>query len=516
MVRRSPLIVFALSLMLGLLGLEPQSVVAGGDEAGAERIGLVRIQGDGFVRLEAEALAALGPRSRGALEVRRQGRRVPQRRVGPGGDLVFLAWHTATPHSATAVFELWAMPDAEPGAVAPRKASDEPVEPVELRAQPITRHDDRDAMFGDVAAARPEVYAHAHVPTWFRYFIPPGRAIATPLPPLARGATHDAIEAVVYATRIGEVALRATWGGLDLGVARGQTAAGGATFRWLVPSGFEPPPDAKLQLKDVSPPAPPAPPQDVSSGRGTLWVDALRLEGRGVPQAAAALATYEVAEETWVPVVLPAADAEVHVAVTDADGAPLDRSLRTDRRTGAEGESLLLVRVGAEARLHTATTARDAPIQPAGPRADPLARAGAATHVVIATPPLLGPAERLASHRRATGTLSRVVDVTTVYDRYGFGEAGAPPIRAFVRDLMARDRTRRSSTSCWPATPRSTGWISCPKPPSPPPWHGRCTTAPPRRIVSTCSRWMEAKSAARRSDDCRFARPRRSPPSSSD
>ena len=434
------LLAVLLALLLPLPRAAADGAPAPSDGDAMRRLGLLEVQGDGFYRVPAHVLEGLGA-SASTAQVRRGGRPVPTEAPEPGGDLVFLARGTATAASRVATFELWGRRD---GGAAERPTASQAsrelpssaaaVEPVAL----VTTHvDDADVMFGDMAAALPEVYAAPGTPTWFRYFIAPGQTIATPLPPLADDATHEEIEAVVYATRRGEVALRATWGGQPLGTARGPTAAGGATFRWLVPPRFGPPADARLELTDVSPPAPPPPRQDVSSGRGTLWVDGIRLRGRRVPRADAALATYEVASESRVAIPLAAAGAPVHVALTG--GAAGDyRQPWVARTTSADGQPLLVVAVAGATHLHVAGTARDVTVTPAGPPADPLARAGTAAHLILATPPLVEPAERLAAHRRATGTTSVVVPVVDVYDRYGHGQAGVAPIRAFLQDRMTR------------------------------------------------------------------------------
>jgi hypothetical protein len=84
--------------------------------------------------------------------------------------------------------------------------------------------------------------------------------------------------------------------------------------------------------------------------------------------------------------------------------------------------------------------ARAVRIEPAGPPADPLRRAGGAVHVILATPPLVAPAQALADHRTKHGLPSVVVPVTEVYDRYGHGEASWKAIHAFVRALVRRNR----------------------------------------------------------------------------
>ena len=89
--------------------------------------------------------------------------------------------------------------------------------------------------------------------------------------------------------------------------------------------------------------------------------------------------------------------------------------------------------------LYASATARDVtPVRVEG-IPDPLAEAGSARHVILAVPPLVDAAQRLARHRTATGLPSAVVPVTDVATkRYGHGEAGAAAVRAFVEDLEKR------------------------------------------------------------------------------
>lgn len=82
--------------------------------------------------------------------------------------------------------------------------------------------------------------------------------------------------------------------------------------------------------------------------------------------------------------------------------------------------------------------ARIVTVEPAGAPADPLDAAGHASHVILATPPLLAGARRLAQHRTSTGIASVAIPVADVYDRYGHGAASGDAIVRFVDALRAR------------------------------------------------------------------------------
>ena len=84
--------------------------------------------------------------------------------------------------------------------------------------------------------------------------------------------------------------------------------------------------------------------------------------------------------------------------------------------------------------------ARVVEVERARAPSDPLATAGDAAHVILATPPLLEGARRLAAHRSAGGIASAVVPVTQVYDRFGHGHASGDAIRAFVQALRKREK----------------------------------------------------------------------------
>ena len=66
---------------------------------------------------------------------------------------------------------------------------------------------------------------------------------------------------------------------------------------------------------------------------------------------------------------------------------------------------------------------------------DPALACRDAQHVILAVPPLVAEARRLAAHRTQRGLSSQVVDVTHVYERYGHGEHGPEAILRFLTAL---------------------------------------------------------------------------------
>lgn len=395
-------------------------------------IGRVAVRDDGFVRVTAERLEALGALSTDAVEVRRRGRLVPQTVATPAGDLVFLAADHATNHSAWGVYELWLVPGGRRTvAAAAWRSSDLPPPPFARRVH------DPDYVHGALAAGRAEVYDHPHAPTWFLAYVDPGKSVSTDLDPLgADPGSAQSLEVEVWATRIGEVTLHARWGEHDLGLSSHPSAAGGAVFRWLVPADALPPEGTALVLSDRSPPPPAPPAQDVSSERGRLWIESLALRGPVEPVVDAGLRVFDVrAGQT----LLLASDGPFHLAARGEDGAALPPPAAVEVE-GAQGESppggtpVPCAQAGRVFASTQAVTIDPAPMV----SVDPLAAAGDARHVILAVPALLEPAKRLARHRSAEGLPSAVVPVQDVYSAYGFGEAHPGAIRDFVVALQQR------------------------------------------------------------------------------
>lgn len=337
------------------------------EDAGPERIGLVRVRGDGPKRLSRARLAALGVRDPLRLELRREGKLVhlythEEVPVDPE-HLVFVARGTARPHSAFAVYELWKLP--KPRALWPVPAS---------KGVPLARGLALDRFHGELGAADPAIYdpGRAPRPHWFLMALRPGHEASVRFGPFgATPGTEQVLEARVHGTWTDLASLEATWNDVPLGRVATPDPSREHVVRWTVPPALVPKAPALLVLRNTSPPPSAPPKNDVSANRGTLYVDALQLRGPATWRAA------------W-------------------DAGPV------------------------------------VAIEPAGAPADPLRAAGRARHVILATPPLLGGARRLAAHRTRTGTPSVAIDVTHVYDRYGHGNADPRAIVAFVSDLRGR------------------------------------------------------------------------------
>lgn len=424
--RRHPLPRLLLVLLAGLVPLAaPHGATFAGE--GPRLAARVAVKDDGFVRVSAEGLEMIGAPSAAHVTVTRRGRAVPVCRLASPEDVVFLAHDHRSDHSAWGVYELWVHDEPPIALLAPRTGEGIPT-PTPL---PARRTLDDDQVHGPLAAAREEVYT-ADAPTWFLAFIPPQRGIAIDLDPASPAPGEDqTLEVKAYATRIGLVALAASWGEHDLGTSQHPTAVGGATFVWEVPAEAVPPQGTALVLRDVSPPAPPPAPNDVSHGRGTLWIDEVTLVGRIVPKIDARLTAFDVAGDTTL-VLEGDLTREVFLAVVAPGGEPLGEP---DRLVISLGD------VPPGTRLFASTSAQDVTPEPVSGPADPLATAGAARHVILAVPELVEPARVLAQHRTATGLLSAVVPVTEVYDAFGHGEPTPDAIRAFLVALMEREGT---------------------------------------------------------------------------
>jgi len=408
---------------------------AGEDAAPLAR---VKVKEEGFCRVSAASLAGLGVASAADVEVRLGGRRVPVSRAGEGGDLVFLAQGHATEHSTWGVYEILRRGTDPRPPLAPQGGERKAATALARRVRAP------DHVYGALAAGRPEAYDHPGAPTWFVTFIRPGGESVVDLDPLgALEGSSQTLEATVWANRIGEVALRAVWGGHDLGVARGPTAAGGAVFRWLVPHDAVPAEGTALRLVDESPPPPPPPPQDVTDGRGTLFVDALALSGPVEPVVDARLRVFDLAPDERLELEirgelrLPGPDA--FLVIVGPDGTTPAARLEGMWTQTTDGRRHLFVTAPKTpgCRLFASTAAREVEPTPAAP-ADPLTRAGDARHVILAVPALLEPSQALARHRLSQGLASAVVPVQEVYDAFGHGAATPEAIRAFLVALMRR------------------------------------------------------------------------------
>jgi hypothetical protein len=354
-------------LPLLLLCLVADPGVAGDADALVARV-TVREPGD--YRITAAALKQVGIPSAAHAELRLYGQPVTPC-AGAGEDLRLRVVHSGSRSSGLTTYELWRLSEAR------RIRRPSPGRPGPVFGVRIL---DRDLVYGELAAADPALYAAPNLPVWFLAAVSPRQAATLALAPPAHADNgQQRLTAKVYAAHRGRVALRATWGGADLGSASVKNAVGGADLEWLVPADRVPAGSAPLTLIDASPPPPPPPARDVSSGRRVLYVDSIRTSG-----TVSRLPSLTCEEE-----------------VTDLTP------------------------------------------QPAASIPDPLALAGNAEHVILATPPLVKAARRLARHRSRGGLSSVVVPLADVYDGpYGYGNRSPNAIVKFIDALRKRSGAR--------------------------------------------------------------------------
>ena len=380
----------------------------------------VAVVGDGWVRVTAKQLASVGAKA-SALTVERHGRRVPS--ITDGDDLVFLALRTASPHTRRAVFLLHDGPPA-PGALNSLEVTGEPGDTGKTVDRRVYAPD---RLLGPLAASRRQVYGGLP-PVWFAGMIQrQGKATFELGTIRGEPVGPQQVTVKLYGTHIGKVVVRALWGDADLGVAEAKTAAGGVTLSWSIPDAAS---ATSLVLADESPKMPSPPRNDVTRTRGRIWVDAIELRGA---------------------VALPAgtgSTAFVELDISDDAGLPVDDTPRFGVVVNEHGSALGApvhitsagrLRVRKHGRLCLGPGRRVGKL--AAPRKDaqdPVAAAGEARHVIIATPPLVAPAKRLAQHRIAQGLSSAVVNVLDIYDAFRGGEHGSVAIRQFILNLMAR------------------------------------------------------------------------------
>ena len=326
----------------------------------------VTVREPGDYVIAAADLQTLGIRSPAYAEVRLFGRVVAPC-PGESTDLFLRVPRSDNRSSGLTTYQLW------------RRTTPRPIVParMEVNASLAGRTVlDRDRVYGELAAADPDIYAAPDLPVWFLAAVSPTRPATIQLAP--RGSDPRAshvLGVTVYAAHRGTVALQATWGGRDLGIARVQHAVGGAALRWMLPPSAVPGEAQPLTLVDRSPRPPPAPARDVSNGRRTVYIDELSLTGIDTTPPSS----------TW--------------------------SLGARRVTP----------------------------RPVSAVVDPLVTAGRAEHVILATPPLVEAAHRLARHRTKTGIPSVVVPLADVYDGpYGFGNRSPAAIVRFIDALRSR------------------------------------------------------------------------------
>ncbi|MDA1196033.1 MAG: C25 family cysteine peptidase [Planctomycetota bacterium] len=345
-----------------LLLLLPMGAVARAEEGPpTNRIALLTVRGEGPRRIDEAAWRALGVDDPRLLVLRRDGE--PVTLYGQAGALFFAARGLPGESTGIATYELERLDSPGPALESP------PVAGVALPREVAF-----DRVHGALPAATPAIYdpASATLPRWFLGMAPPGQELKLVLDALgAEPGTEQTLEVEIYGTWDGLAVLEGTWGDVALGRVASPDPSSEHIVRFALSPGMVPDHAQPLTLRNVSPPPGPPPARDVSEDRGTLYIDAVRLVGKG-----ARLVPWSSAH-----VVVPA---------------------------------------------------------PAGARATPLATAGRAQHVIVATPPLLIPARRLAAHRTARGLPSVVVPVVDVYDAYGYGSATALALHTFLSDLQMR------------------------------------------------------------------------------
>lgn len=379
----------------------------------------------GAWRVTGRDLAARGLGAAAGVEVRRAGRTVPTRTDGE--DLVVLVDRPAGPHSRAGLYTLHRRAGEAPSA--PLQTGAAPAAPGRARALATL---DADRFHGDLAAGPAAVYGPADVPTWF---LAPLDTLQTAtleadglrLPAVGPGA----LTVRVYATHAGPVRLRAVLDTTGLGTAEVAHAVGGATLTFEVPAAALRE-ARKLEIVDESPPLSPPARDDVTATYGRLWIDRVDVDAdvEAVAPRGAAPAVLLARPGLVVP---PAPEGTAgHAALVRADGA-VGAAFAWPAPPGTR----LADALPPGSRLLLFAGERPAPALQAAPTyGDPVAACRGAAHVIVATPPLLPAAERLAAHRTAQGLSSVVVPSGAVWWVFGHGEASPAALRTFLVRLM--------------------------------------------------------------------------------
>ena len=320
-------------------------------------IGRVAVRDDGFVRVTAERLRALGAPSADAVEVRLRGRPVPTAAATPEGDLVFLAVDHATNHSAWGVYELWTRPASAGRPASPAAWSSGS----RCRGRFARRVHDPDYVHGALAAGRPEVYDHPHAPTWFLGAVGPGQSVSTrPGSAGRRRGTAQTLEVVVVGDPHRGGALHARGASTTSGSpATRRPPAARSSAGWCPPRRSRPR-ARRWCSSDRSPPAPPAPPQDVSHDRGRAVDRRARAPGRRGPERSARTSPCSTCLRATT--LALEADAPIHVAQVDLDGRALRAAFAARDVEVAQGAFIpdaVLYACGARGRVWASTERPD-------------------------------------------------------------------------------------------------------------------------------------------------------------
>lgn len=427
-----------------LLGIPPWLalvLLAGTPASGgpaAPREGLrarVTVEGPGFVRVRSAALQALGFQPQQGVEVTRAGERVPVLQDSVADDLVFLATQPGGRRSYT----LHARAGPSRRAVdASRAAPDQPLpkgfdaardEASALCLEALPR------VHGPQAAAEAEAYARPG-PTWFHARLAPGEQVAVPLPAGTLPDVPLRLRVMAQVTQPGPITLSVEHAGSQ------QEVRGHAGLAVTLP---RPDPSQPVVLRHATPILP-APRNDVSAGRGTVWIEALQWEGPVDLARADRVLHVPLADRPFVLRGWPRAGWHA-LALTDEQGvwglpsvwaSTLERPLaglppgwalvETEFEPGSESGSLWL---GPE---------REAQPVAAPPLPQGLWTRASAQHLVVCLPHLRAPCERLAAHRRAEGLSSAVITTQEVDDDAGDGDLDPDLLRRFlVRRREASD-----------------------------------------------------------------------------
>lgn len=428
--------------LLALLPLAPPRAAAGDPVPSSPPPVRVFVGADGFYRVKADALRALGyaPTSGRTWHVRasHRGRPVPVLRSGvEEGDVVFLWRGDGVAHQRRAVV-------LEPGTRAPgRQRGRGPADPPPAPPAPgaerslapppqVARPGPLPTLYGELAAAERDVYDQP-APTTYLARIAPGQTWSLAVDAAAEPGTRQELSIAARITAPTEPRLTARHGGvvLDRGGAGGQ-------FVWTLPAVD---PRAPVEIRnDTS--LPPATANDVSDDRGTVWVEWATWSGRTrtLPPERYGLWTARPTEG-YYPLAL-ADDAELFALRLVGDynlGPPtvLQGEGRPGRRLLWDGDELPPddIPPGPQ-HVYAATGALGVVPERIPSMPSPLDAARGAEHVILSTQACLAGARRLAEHRTRTGTPSVAVAATDVYEALAGGEQDPQALRTFLRTLL--------------------------------------------------------------------------------
>lgn len=420
-----------LLLLLALAG--PGRGLAAEEAAGsAPPIARVWVEQDGFVRVRAPALRALGFRDDQNLEAEHRGVRLPMHTRRVGDDVVFLVPPGLTSSLRPRAVRLAVARTNVPAAQDPLPSAPPPASALlgtDVGPR-LLRHAGAGGLFAELPAFERALYdPAAPPPTWFLARVEPERPWSVAVDAASLPGSTQRLLLRCWSTRGAAPRIEARCAGVSLGVREG-AGRGPADLAWDLPSADT---AAQVTFHDVGT-ATEYPVHDASEGRLTTWIETLSWEGVVSALPPRGLVSWVGGGEPWTLVRVGAGGEGLRVlASAGAEGSA--RALEV--RARADGAVFVRTPPAAGTAVIASLETFDVAPEPLPAPPDPLAEARGASHVIVATQSTLPGARRLAAHRASTGLPSVAVALRDVAAAFADGENDPLALRRFLAELNA-------------------------------------------------------------------------------